>query len=207
MKEKVGKVQDKFQDISQTAQKRYICANVECTKFLCEVNEHTIPAHARLLFQRLLSSSESRRTAKSRRLNATNVAFTCAQSVLLPLCPRSCLVFFLLLVLGSSLLLQMQFKSSCSSSYEQEWWDAHAEQVSGGKLMAKCQTCLSSFCCKTSCGSTRQCDQCAHVSCKACDETYCCSECSINWCTFCRGRTVCSVCSFSVCASPSTKME
>jgi hypothetical protein len=28
-----------------------LCANVECTKFLCEVNEHTIPAHARLLLQ------------------------------------------------------------------------------------------------------------------------------------------------------------
>jgi hypothetical protein len=29
-----------------------LCANVECTKFLCEVNEHTIPAHARLLLQK-----------------------------------------------------------------------------------------------------------------------------------------------------------
>ena len=83
--------------IKEESGKVLLCANVECTKFMCEVNEHTIPAHASYFCKRLLSSSESRRTAKSRPLNAENVAFTCAPSVLLPLCLRSCLVFFFLL--------------------------------------------------------------------------------------------------------------
>ena len=95
--------------IKEESGKVLLCANVECTKFLCEVNEHTIPAHARLLLQKtifkltvplcsmsyenyLIVSRDddcASRTASSPRLNATNVLFACALSVLWPPCPRS----------------------------------------------------------------------------------------------------------------------